>query len=109
MTSTEKIRTIIMRRETTNDEWQAGVEKCWNELVDALTEDIEVTRKFLLEDCTADEASWVSEVYDDIARKTQSKEYIDVLRKSIERFPKEAEKHHMAEILDTAVKSVLGD
>lgn len=106
MTSTEKISAIIKKRKGTNDEWQAGVERCWAELTDALTEDIEATRKFLLEDCTADEASWVSEVYDDIVRKTQSREYIDILRKSIERFPEEAEKHRMAENLDRAVKSM---
>ncbi len=109
MTSIEKIREIIKKRETTNDEWQAGVEKCWAELTEALTEDIEVTRKFLLEDCTADEASWVSEVYDDIVYKTQSQEYIDLLRKSINRFPEEAERHHMAENLDIAVKTMLLD
>ena len=109
MMTTEKIRTIIENRAATNDEWQAGVEKCWAELTDALTEDIEVTRKFLLEDCTADEASWVSEIYDDIIYKTQSHEYIDLLRKSIERFPEEAEKYHMSSNLDLAVKSMLLD
>ncbi len=107
MTSTDKIRAIIQERAATNDEWQAGVERCWAELTRALTEDIDATRRFLLEDCTADEASWVSEVYDDIVLKTQSREYIDLLRKSIERFPEEAEKHHMSENLDIAVRSML--
>ncbi len=106
MTGTEKIRAIIKKRAATSDEWQAGVEKCWAELTDALTEDIEVTRRFLLEDCTADEASWVSEIYDDIVHKTQSCEYIDLIRKSIGRFPEEAEKHRMAESLDIAVKTM---
>ncbi len=109
MTSTKKIRKIIQKRAATNDEWQAGVEQCWDELTDALTENIEVTRKFLLEDCTADEASWVSEVYDDIVRKTQSREYIELLRKSIARFPEEAAKHHMKDSLDLAVRSMLSD
>lgn len=107
--NTETIREIIKKRAATNDEWQAGVEKCWAELSDALTEDINVTRKFLLEDCTADEASWVSEVYDDIIYKTQSKEYVDLLRKSIERFPEEDKKRHMSDNLDLAVKSMLLD
>ena len=107
MTSTEKIRAIIRKRAATSDEWQAGVEKCWAELTDALTEDIDATRRFLLEDCTADEASWVSEVYDDIVYRTQSREYIDLLRKSIERFPEEAERHRMAENLDIAAKTML--
>ncbi len=66
-----------------------------------------MARKFLLEDCTADEASWVSEIYDNIVYKTQSTEYVDILRKSIERFPEEAVKHHMSENLDIAVESML--
>lgn len=105
--NTETIREIIKKRAATNDEWQAGVEKCWAELTEALTEDIGATRKFLLEDCTANEASWVSEVYDDIIYKTQSREYINLLRKSIERFPEEDEKRHMSDNLDLAVKSML--
>lgn len=103
----EKIRSIIKKRAAVNDEWQSGVEECWAELTDALAEDYSVTRKFLLEDCTADEASWVSEVYDDVVRKTQSEKYIDLLRMSILRFPEEAEKYHMMRNLDIAVKSML--
>lgn len=109
MTNSDTIRAIIERRATTNDEWQEGVERCWAELTDALTEDIDVARKFLLEDCTADEASWISEVYDDIVYKTQSREYIDLLRKSIERFPEEDKKRHLSENLELAVRTMLLD
>ena len=105
--NSETISELIRKRAATDDEWQAGVEQCWAELTDALTEDIGTTRRFLLEDCTADEASWVSEVYDDIVYKTQSWEYIDLLRKSIERFPEEAEKYHMSGNLDIAIRSML--
>lgn len=107
--STESIRAIIKKRATTNDEWQDEVERYCKELVDALTENFETTCKFLLEDCTANEASWVSEVYDDIIYRTQSQEYIDLLRKSIERFPEENKKYHMSDNLDIAVKSMLID
>lgn len=109
MTNLDTIRKIIRKRSAMSDEWQTGVETCWIELVDALTENIDDTRKFLLKDCTADEASWVSEVYDDIVYKTQSREYIDLLRKSIERFPEEDKKLHLSENLDLAVKTMLLD
>ena len=106
---TSTIRAIISKRAATNDEWQDGVERCWAELTDALTENIDTTRKFLLEDCTADEASWISEVYDDIVYKTQSREYIDLLRKSIERFPEEDKKRHLTENLELTVRTMLLD
>ena len=109
MTDTSTIRAIISKRAATNDEWQDGVERCWAELTDALTENIDTTRKFLLEDCTADEASWISEVYDDIVYKTQSREYIDLLRKSIERFPEEDTKLHLTENLELTVRPMLLD
>lgn len=107
--NSETISELIRKRATTDDEWADAVEKRWAELTDALTEDIGVTRKFLLEDCTADEASWVSEVYDDIVYKTQSHEYIDLLSKSIDRFPEEAKKYHMSDNFDLAVRSMLKD
>lgn len=107
MTNSDKIRAIIRKREAMSDEWPAGLEECWNELVDALTEDIDTTRRYLLDECTADEASWVSEVYDEIVYKTQSREYINLLRQSIKRFPEESAKLHMAENLDIAVRSML--
>ena len=109
MTDPSTIRAIISKRAATNDEWQDGVERCWAELTDALTENIDTTRKFLLEDCTADEATWISEVYDDIVYKTQSREYIDLLRKSIERFPEEDKKLHLTENLELTVRTMLLD
>ena len=107
MTGTDAIRAIIAKRAATDDEWQAGVERCWAELTDALTEDLGAARRFLLEDCTADEASWVSEVYDDIVLRTQSREYVDLLRDSIRRFPHLAEKYGLDENLDLAVRTML--
>ena len=106
---TSTIRNIINVREATDNEWQEAIDKCWLALTDALTEDIKVTRKFLLEDCTANEASWISEVYDDVIERTQSHEYVELFRKSIERFPEETKKYHLAENLDLAVSSMLRD
>lgn len=100
---TKIIRDIIAKREATSDEWQYGVEQCWEELSSALADDYRAARKFLLEDCTADEASWISEVYEEIIQKTQSGRYIDLLRRSIGRFPEEDRLHHMSRHLDTAI------
>lgn len=40
----------------------------------------------LLEDCTADEAGWISEVYEEIIQKTQSEKYIELLKRLATRF-----------------------
>lgn len=104
--NTEDIRKLIAEREATSDEWQAGVERCWEALACAIASDYDAARAFLLEDCTADEASWVSEVYEEIISKTQSKSYIELLRESAKRFPEEDAIHHMSEHLEMAVESV---
>lgn len=107
MISSKEISVIIKKLEAIDDECYENLEKCWDELTDALTEDFNITRKFLLKDCKANEVSMVSEVYDDIVLKTQSKEYIDLLYKSIKRFPEEDKKYNLKDNLDLAVSSQL--
>lgn len=103
------IRSIIDRREKTNIEWSDGIERCWKDLTDALTQDFETTKKFLLEECDEDEYLLVSEVYDDVVSKTQSQDYVDLLRKSMKRFPNLAKEYHLEEDLDLAAKTMLLD
>lgn len=103
--NSQTIRSIILKREQTNDEWECGVEQCWEELASALASNYDVARTFLLEDCTAEEASWVSEVFEEIIQKTQSQKYVDLLRATIERFPDENKLHRMSEHLDMAVEN----
>lgn len=102
---TQTIKAIIAKRVETNDELQAEVEQCWEELSSAIASDYEAAAKFLLEDCTADEASWVSEVYEEIIEKTQSEKFLDLLKQSAVRFPAENELHRMASNLEIAINS----
>lgn len=104
MAGTDAIRATVAKRAATGDGWRAGVERCRVEPADALAEDLDAARRFLLEDRAADEASWVSEACDDIVPRTQGPEYVDLLRKSAERFPEESERHRMAENLDIAMR-----
>lgn len=104
-----RIQKAIEHRKTTDNEWDDELERCWAELTEALAENIETTRKFLLEDCTPENYLYVSEVYDDVVFKTQSREYIDLLRRSIDRFPELAKEHDLAGNLDLAIRSMLLD
>ena len=58
------------------DEWDYGIEKCWKQEIEILTEDIPSSILFLQNECTADEYSWISEVIEDIAEKTNSYEFV---------------------------------
>lgn len=97
---TERIRSIIKEREATNDEWQQGVEKCWEELSDALALDYAAARQFLLVDASADEVAWVSEVFQEVIEKTQSKRYVELLREAVSRFPAEGEMRRVKKHLE---------
>ncbi len=60
-----------------------------------------------MEECDEEEYLLVSEVYDDIVYKTQSQDYIDLLRDSMGRFPGLAREYHLEEDLQIAVRSML--
>jgi uncharacterized membrane-anchored protein YjiN (DUF445 family) len=103
----ETIHSIIRHRievhESTNDEWQYGLDQCWEELSSALADDYETARAFLLEDCTAEEARLVSEVYEEVIEKTRSMAFVDLLRQMAKRFPEEDSAYHMTQILEDVV------
>ena len=64
-------------------------DKYWKLETDLLSKDINETIEFLDNDCTADEFSWISEIFEDIAERTQSKEYIECLYRVAKKFPEE--------------------
>ena len=70
---TDEIRASISKRASTDDEWDFGVKQCWDEEIAILSRNIEDTIAFLENDCTADEFSWLSEVFDDVAEKTRGR------------------------------------
>ena len=76
----EKFREAIKERkrisEECYDEWDYGIEKCWKQEIEILTEDIPSSILFLQNEWTADEYSWISEVIEDIAEKTNSYEFV---------------------------------
>lgn len=101
----DRIRNSIIRRSTTDDEWDPAVDGCWEEMSNAITENYDNARQFLLEDCTGDEAAWISEIYQEIIEKTQDWKWVELLRSNIKRFPEEDEKYHMSEILEKDISA----
>ena len=76
----EKFREAIKERkrisEECYDEWDYGIEKCWKQEIEILTEDIPSSILFLQNECTADEYSWISEVIEKKKKKTNSYEFV---------------------------------
>ena len=53
--------------------------------------------------CTADQLSWMSEVFEQISAKLQSWEFIDALKRAADRFPEECERYNVRECISYAV------
>lgn len=108
----EAFRDVLKERRRimieTQDEWDYGIEQCWEQMVQILTEDIPSSIEYLKNECTADEYSWISEVLDDIAEQTGSVEFIACYREQMERFPEESEKYNIAGVIPYA-EAILED
>ena len=99
---------VIKKRASVNDEWAEGVEKCWKEMTDVFSKDIETTIRFLNEECTADEFSWLSEVFDRIAEQTRSMRFIEALRTLAQKYPDETQNYNIISFIDEAQAIVEG-
>ncbi len=72
------------------DNWDYGIEQCWKCLVDILSGNVPETIDYVLNFCSDEELYWISEVFEDIAEKTQSKELVRALRMRFERVTSES-------------------
>ena len=63
------------------------------------TRSLHETVQFLDNDCTADQLSWMSEVFEEISAKLQSWEFIDALKRAADRFPEECKIYNIRECI----------
>lgn len=98
----EEIRAAIQKRISTDDEWTYGVSQCWSEEIEILSRSIKDTIAFLETDCTADEFSWLSEVFEQVAKRTQSRAFVDCLYSVARKYPDVCEMYHIDFVLQCA-------
>lgn len=96
----EEIREVIKKRTETNDEWEYGLEKCWEEEAEILTRNVNDTIWFFENECTADELSWISEVFDEIFEKNPDRKLYECIINTCRKYPEECEKYHILQQLD---------
>lgn len=85
----EKIAEVIKERiricEETQDNWGDGIEECWRSYVEIITADIEKGIAYFLHECTDEEFYWLSEAFEEISEKAQSKDLIAAWRSRLAR------------------------
>ncbi|MBR3746954.1 MAG: hypothetical protein IKP64_10725 [Selenomonadaceae bacterium] len=77
----EELKAVIAERIRTDDEWDYGLEQCWNKEIEILTRDISQTINFIENECDDDTFCWIGEVFDEVADRTQSKEFVDAIKR----------------------------
>lgn len=93
---------IIQKRAEIDSEWYTEIEKIWDKMISLFSKDIEKTISFIKTDCTADAFVWLSEIFEEIAEKTQSKEFIDSLYETAKKFPDETKQYNIISFIDDA-------
>lgn len=93
---------IIQKRSEINSEWYTEIEKIWDKMIAVFSKNIEKTILFIKTECTGDEFVWLSEIFEEIAERTQSMEFIDCLYETTKKFPNETEKYNIVFFIDEA-------
>ena len=93
----------------TDGTWDWGVEQCRNKEIALLTADMNETLRYLEDECTGDDFGWISEVFDDVAEITQSRRFIEALRKLAIKYPKETKDYNIIPFIDSAEACIWDD
>ena len=98
----EEFEKIVAVLEETDMNNYAVIEPLWEKEIELFTRDIHDTINFLQNDCTASQFSWMSEVWDEIAEKTKSAEFVECLKEVAKKFPEECAKFNIAGSIESA-------
>ena len=98
----QKFREVLKELNETEIEYDYGIEMCWKEEVEILSEDIPSTIEYLKNDCTADEFVWISEIIDDIAEKTKSRELVECYKNLMNKYSEETKEYYIGFCIECA-------
>ena len=74
-----------------------------NAEIELLAKNLQETIDFLDNDCTADQLSWMSEVFEEISAKLQSWDFIDALNRCADKYPEECKVYSIKECIEYAI------
>lgn len=99
---TNELRKGIAQRATVDDEWDYGIQQSWKNILNIISGNANDFIDFIENDCTADEFSWLSEIFDDIIDIIPSPRLIEALHKTAEKYPEEVQKYNLEACIDEA-------
>ena len=102
MSFKEEFKKVIQELNSMDNNDDFKHEELWKKEVKIITENMDETIKYLKTDCTADEFSWLSEIFREIVETCPSKEFVDELYKLAEKYPEETKKSNIISFIDEA-------
>lgn len=104
--NTDKLRNILAVRINLHPNDDFGTAECWEKELQILTEDVTDTISFLENESTNEEFYWISEVFQELSEKVQSKKLIQAMRSRLDKISRESynqisfESEHIREWVD---------
>lgn len=95
-------RAMLEERSNLHPEDDHGIEELWQRETEFLAADIQATIQFLKTECTPEEFTWMSEVFEDLIERTQSRELFAVLKETSEKYREETAQYHIEYSLKAA-------
>ena len=80
-----------------------------NAEIELFAKNLQETIGFLDNDCTADQLSWMSEVFEEISAKLQSWDFIDALNRCADKYPEECKVYNIKECIEYAIGQLNDD
>ena len=98
----EKYRKLIQKRIKIEEDIDYDTNPIIAQMVDLLSEDVDETIEYLHEECSGYELVWMSEIFDEVAERTKSKEFIQALRETSIKYPTAAKEYNLKFMIDSA-------
>ena len=85
----EELKSVIAERirigDETQNEWYDGINAQWEKEIEILSRDMAATINFIENECDDETFYWIGEVFDDVAERTQSKDFLIAITKRAEK------------------------
>ncbi len=98
----EKYAALIAEREKIDGDIDYDSNPVIKEMIDLLAKDVDATVSFLDNECSETQFIWMSEIFDEIAEQTRSKDFIEALHRVAKKYPEAVEKYNLEYFIDSA-------
>ena len=106
MSISEEFNALILRRKSIEGDVDYENDQIIQDAIQLMTRDITATIDFLDNDCTEEQFVWFSEIFDEVAEKSKSDEFIASLRRIAERYPEAVKKYNIDYFIDSAAEYI---